>query len=112
MPDVKLLACHFSGNNSKILPEYITEVLLHSWRDDTRQSYDGKITLWITFCDEWKIYYMQPSVTEILKFHYLLKLKGFSCSIINSVRSALSAFITLEGFEAGKHPLLFRYMKG
>ena len=55
---------------------------------------------------------MQASVTEVLKFLHSLKSKGFSCSIINSVRSPLSAFITLEGLEAGKHPLICRYMKG
>ena len=55
---------------------------------------------------------MQLSVTEILKFLQSLKSKGFSYSIINSARSALPAFITLEGIEAGKHALMCQYMKG
>ena len=41
-------------------------------------------------------------MTEVLKFLHSLKSKGFSYSNINSVRSPLSAFITLEGLEAGK----------
>ena len=52
------------------------------------------------------------SVTEIPKFLHLLRSKGLSYSIISSARSALSAFITLEGIEAGKHPLMCRYIKG
>ena len=55
---------------------------------------------------------MQPSVTEVMKFLHSLKSKGSSYSITNSARSALSAFIILEGIEAGKHPLICRYMKG
>ena len=55
---------------------------------------------------------MQPSVTEVLKFLHSLKAKGFSYSITNSARSALSAFIPLEGIEACQHPLICRYMKG
>ena len=77
---------------NKGLPEEITEVPLQSRRDGTRQSYDSKTTLWKTFCDEWKIDYMQPSVTEVLKFLHLLKSKGFSYSITTSARSELSAF--------------------
>ena len=62
--------------------------------------------------DESKIDYLQPSVTEVLKFLHSLKSKGFNYSIINSASCALSAFITLEGLEAGKHPLICQYMKG
>ena len=104
MPDVgKIvsLSGFLKSFKNKGLPEDVTEVLLQSWGDGTRQSYDSKITLWTTFCDEWKIDYMQPSVTEVLKFLHSLKSKGFSYSIINSARSALSAFITLEEIEAG-----------
>ena len=62
------------------------------------------MTLWATFCDEWKIDYRQPSVTEILKFLNSLKSKGFSYSNINSAIPALSAFITLEGIEGWQAP--------
>ena len=40
-----------------------------------------------------------------------VKSKGFSSSIINSARSALSVCITLEIIEAGKRPLICQYMK-
>ena len=106
------LSCFRQSFQNKGLPEDITEILLQSWRDGTRQSYDSKITLWTTFCDEWKIDYMQPSVTEVLKFLHSLKSKGFIYSIINSARSALSVFITPEGLKAGKDPLICQYMKG
>ena len=49
---------------------------------------------------------LYAAVTEVLKFLHSLKPKGFSYNIINSARSALSAFIPLEGLEASKHPLI------
>ena len=49
---------------------------------------------------------------ETLKLLCSLKSKGFSYSIVNSARSGLSPFITLEGIEAGKHPVMCRYMEG
>ena len=45
---------------------------------------------------------MQLSVTEVLKFLHSLKPKGFSYSIMNSARFALSAFSTLEVIKATK----------
>ena len=45
---------------------------------------------------------MQLSVTEVLELLHLLKPKGFSYSIINSARFALSAFNTPERIKATK----------
>ena len=46
--------------------------------------------------------YMQLSVSEVLKFLHSLKPKGFSYSIMNSARFAMSAFSTLEVIKATK----------
>lgn len=52
---------------------------------------------------------MQAMVKDVLVFLNSLKIKRLSNSIINSAR--LPAFISLEGLEAGKHPLVYYCMK-
>ena len=55
---------------------------------------------------------MQRTVKNVLNFLHSLKTKGLDCSIINSARSTLSLFISLDGLEAVKRPLVFRLMNG
>ena len=55
---------------------------------------------------------MQPSVSQILEFLQMLKNSNIGYSVINSARSSLSSLLTVEGYEAGKHPLACKYLKG
>ena len=56
-----------------------------------------------------------PQFKCILNFIHDLHKQGLSYSTLNTARSALSAFITLETSDVnvvGAHPLITRYMKG
>lgn len=54
------------------------------------------------------------SVNAILKFLHTVYTKGLSYSTLNGVRSALSAFVSIENSSCsiGNHPLISRYLKG
>ena len=52
---------------------------------------------------------MCPTVVTVLEFlHYF----GKGYCVLNSARGMLPSFATTEGYDAGKHPLVCRYMKG
>ena len=53
-----------------------------------------------------------PSVADVLHFLTEQYNLGIGYSAISTVRSALSTFICLEGFPAGSHPLVRRFLKG
>ena len=53
-----------------------------------------------------------PSVTNILHFMTEQYNTGMGFSALNSVRSALSTFISVEGHPVGAHPLIRRFIKG
>ena len=54
----------------------------------------------------WETNPMQPFVSQILEFLQMLKSSDIGFSGLNSARSSLSSFLTIEGYEAGKHPLV------
>ena len=84
-----------------------------SWRDGTKKQYSTYITKWQKFCNQRQISHIQPSVVSVLDFLTLLYQQGLTYSAINTARSALSSYITLEnGTCVGQHPLVSRLMKG
>ena len=54
---------------------------------------------------------MTPSLPQLLEF-LTLQSKRLGYSALGTVRSALSSFITIDGFKAGEHPLVSRFMTG
>ena len=54
---------------------------------------------------------MQPYVSQVLEFLQIVKNINIAYSDLNSTRSLLSSFLTIESYEAGKHPLVCKYMK-
>ena len=55
---------------------------------------------------------MQPSGSQILEFLQMLNNSDIGYSGFNSVRSWFSSCLTAESYEAGKHPLVCKCMKG
>ena len=89
------------------------KLIMASWRDGTKKQYSTYITMWQKFCNQRQISHIQPSVVSVLDFLTLLYQQGRTYSAINTARSALSSYITLEnGTCVGKHPLVSRLMKG
>ena len=95
------------------ISEAAAKFIMASWRDGTKKQYSTYITKWQKFCNQRQISHIQPSVVSVLDFLTLLYQQGLTYSAINTARSALSSYITLEnGTFVGKHPLVSQLMKG
>ena len=90
------------------------EVISASWRTSTQAQYGTYLNRWLEFCREKNENPYSTTVKCILNFIHDLHKQGLSYSTLNTARSALSAFITLETSDVnvGAHPLITRYMKG
>ena len=55
---------------------------------------------------------MCPTLVTVLESLHVLRKRNLGYSVLNSARGMLSSFATIEGYDAGKHPLVCRYMKG
>ena len=64
------------------------------------------------FCSERGFDPISPSVNNVLEFLLQLYKKCLSYSSINTHRSALSCFITIDNCDVGQHPVVCRFMKG
>ena len=87
-------------------------VLLQYWRIGTQKGYEIYINRLVQFCFKWKTGPMEPSVSQILEFLQNLKNSNVGYSGLNFARLSLSSFLTIERYEARKHPLVCKYMKG
>ena len=58
-------------------------------------------------CDQ-----MCPTLVTVLEFLHVLRKRNLGYSVLNSARGMLSSFATIEGYDAGKRPLVCRYMEG
>lgn len=67
----------------------------------------------MAFCHKRKIDKFQVNVTNVVEFLTELFQSGNKYESLNTARSALSAFCTTEdGYTAGSHPLVVRFMSG
>ena len=95
------------------ISEVAAKLIMASWRDRTKKSYSTYITKWQKFCNQRQISHIQPSVAFVLHFLTLLYQQGLTYSAVNTARSALTSYITLEnGTCLGKHPLVSQLIKG
>ena len=95
------------------ISEVAANLIMASWGDRTKKHYSTYLTKWQKFCNQRQISDIQPSVVSVLDFLTLLYQQGLTYSAINTARSALSSYITLEnGTCVGKNPLVSQLMKG
>lgn len=88
-------------------------IIMQSWRHNTQKQYASFIKRWLLFCSERQSDAIHTTLSEVLEFLTSLFESGLSYSALNTARSALSATgIMLDGFVAGNHPVIIRYMKG
>ena len=90
----------------------ITNILVNSWRTGTQSRYGTYIREWFGFCTKQQIDPMHPNIIKVLEFLHSLKMRNVGYSVINTARSALSTFITIDNHTVGMHPLVCRYLKG
>ena len=102
-----------SAFRSQGLSEDTTEILLRSWSEGTSKQYIGYVKKWLQFCGEKAHSPIHPSVAVVLDFLTELFHKDkLGYSALNTARSALSAFVKVEGVPVGQHELVIRFMKG
>ena len=94
-----------------VYPLYcVTNVLLDSWRPATQQQYAVYLKKWDLFCRARKIPSHSPTFNHVWEFLYTQL--HLSHSSINTARSTLSCFLTINNHPVGKHPLVCRFLKG
>ena len=95
------------------LSEQSTSMILSTWRVSTKKQYISYLHRWITFCADGHLKFFTKDVSHILNFLNTLFDEGLTYSAINTVRSALSAFLgVMDINHIGTHPLVVRFMKG
>lgn len=88
-------------------------IIMQSWRHNTQKQYASFIKRWLLFCSERQSDAIHMTLSEVLEFLTSLFESGLSYSALNTAHSALSAIgIVLDGFVAGNHPVIIRFMKG
>ena len=87
------------------------EIILSSWRQDTKMQYNLHLKKWLAYCNERALNIFSTSVSEALEFLSVLYHKGLSCSAINTARSALSS-VLLTGTDTSfsQLPIVKRFM--
>ena len=85
---------------------------MKSWRGSTSKQYNVYVNKWFQYSNEVKCNPWMPSISHILDFLAKLMSDGSGYSAINTARSALSGFITIDNLPAGQHPLVKRLLKG
>ena len=95
------------------ISESTCNLLMASWRPGTQKQYQVYIQKWSHFCTQRKVNHNQPTVEQALDFFAHLYEQGLTYSAINTARSALFSYITLEdGTSLGPHPLVSRLLRG
>ena len=90
----------------------ITNIFVNSWRTGNQSRYGAYIREWFGFCTKQQIDPTHPNIIKVLEFLHSLKMRNVGYSVINTARSALSTFITIDNHTVGMHPLVCRYLKG
>lgn len=104
---------HFRRSISEFeLSEDAESIVLSSWRQGTIQQYEVYTTKWIQYSSARNIDPYSPTVGNVINFLTALFNEGLGYSAINTARSALSAFIQVDGQSIGHHPLVKRFVKG
>ena len=87
------------------------DMISASWRESTHKQYQTYVKAWLSFCANHSINVLQPYLQDILEF-FIAQSKKLGYSAVNTARSALSTFITIDGLNSGDHPLVSRFMPG
>ena len=87
-------------------------VIMSSWRTTTKKQYQTYYQKWQKFTCERQIDSLHPPLNQVLDFLADLFESGLRYSALNTARSALSTFISVNIVPVGSHPHVKRFMKG
>jgi hypothetical protein len=94
------------------LSERVISILLKSWHSSTNKQYTSHILRWNNYVVEHDIDFFKPSVADVLEFLTLFFDSGCAYSALNTARSALSSFISVNNLPVGQHSLVKRFING
>ncbi|CAG2249708.1 unnamed protein product [Mytilus edulis] len=90
-----------------------SEIIIASWKPATRQQYWTYFKRWLLFCSERKINSFKATELNVLEFLTSLYKIGLGYSAINTARSMLSSFMSVNQEKTvGQWPLVKRFLKG
>ena len=113
-PRLQLLACKLSKFvlRAKTFQDTLPRLSSHLGAQEHREQYQTYINKWLNYCCERALDLLHPSVADVIQFLTTLFETNLSYSSLNTARSALSTFITVDGIPIGSHPLVVRFLKG
>ena len=88
------------------------DILIKSWRPNTRKVYSYFIEKYISFCKIEGVNMFEPRIEDGINFLSLIFQSGVSYNRLCLARAALSSFLVLKNQKFGEHPLVARFMKG
>ena len=86
--------------------------LLASWAPSTIKNYEGVVKRWLAFTDKNGIHPLTPTAIHCLQFLTEYFATGVGHSSMNTTRSCLSCFISIDGTPLGAIPIIARFIKG
>ena len=81
--------------------EHVTDILMKSWRSNTRKQHQVYLKKWHLFCSTKKITPHCPNIGQVLEFLYSLIDLSYYSTLNNTARSALSTFISIVNVPVG-----------
>ena len=106
------MSCVKKLYKDKGISDEIVETIIQSWQPNTKCKYDTYRKQWLQFCSQRMCDLKCPNLATVLDFLHVLCKLNLGYSALNSARGILSSFATVEEYDAGKHHLAYRYMKG
>ena len=111
------LSADLPGIREKLRSEGISQaasnIILHSWRKNTRKSYSMYIKRWKLYACREDVHSTSPNLGEAINFLAHLFDCGLSYSAISIARSALSNFLEIKNCKKfGEHFRVKQFMKG
>ena len=94
------------------LPEEAWHTLLSSWAPSTAKIYECVAKRWLIFTRVHGIHPITPNINQCIQFLMEYFSTGVGHSAINTTRSCLSCFISINGIPLGEIPVIARYVKG
>ena len=91
------------------------DIISASWKDSTKRQYKVYIKKWESFCKQRNLNKLKTKAENVLEFLSDLFYNGNAgYSVINTARSALASFLTLENdsHTVGSHTTISRFMRG
>ncbi len=89
----------------------VVDFLVLAWRVGTRRQYECYLKKWVHNCNVDNVNPLEPGINYVLKFLLQGYRQGLSYSTLGTIRSALSAIITIDGKPVGQHYLVVLFMR-